>query len=106
MTRPVRQQRRKFITQTAALSAAAASGTLGFPAIVRGQGGPLKLGVLHPVTGPLAYSGNLSRLGAQARDRRDQRSGRPQGARRSEARADARPTRIRAPRWGSRRSRR
>ena len=65
MTRPVRQQRRKFIQQTAALSAAAASGTLGFPAIVRGQGGPLKLGVLHPVTGPLAYSGNLSRLGAR-----------------------------------------
>ncbi len=65
MTRPVRQQRRKFIQQTAALSVAAASGTLGFPAIVRGQGGPLKLGVLHPVTGPLAYSGNLSRLGAK-----------------------------------------
>ena len=65
MTRPVRQHRRKFIKQTAALSAAAATGTLGFPAIVRSQGGPLKLGVLHPVTGPLAYSGNLSRLGAK-----------------------------------------
>ena len=65
MTRPVRQHRRKFIKQTAALSAAAATGTLGFPAIVRSQGGPLKVGVLHPVTGPLAYSGNLSRLGAK-----------------------------------------
>jgi len=32
---------------------------------VRSQGGPLKVGVLHPVTGPLAYSGNLSRLGAK-----------------------------------------
>jgi branched-chain amino acid transport system substrate-binding protein len=63
-TRPT-QPRRKFIQQTAALSAAAAAGTLGFPAIVRGQGGPLKVGVLHPVTGPLAYSGNLSRLGAR-----------------------------------------
>jgi branched-chain amino acid transport system substrate-binding protein len=65
MTRPVRQHRRKFIQQTAALSAAAATGALGFPAIVRSQGGPLKVGVLHPVTGPLAYSGNLSRLGAK-----------------------------------------
>src|SRR5262245_720301 len=60
-----RLQRRTFIKQGAALSAAAAAGTLGFPAIVRGQSGPLKVGILHPVTGPLAYSGQLSRLGAQ-----------------------------------------
>jgi len=65
MASPARQHRRKFIQQTAALSAAAATGTLGFPALVRSQGGPLKVGVLHPVTGPLAYSGNLSRLGAK-----------------------------------------
>src|SRR5262245_27998760 len=58
------QQRRTFIKQGAALSAAAAAGALGFPAIVRGQAGPLKVGILHPVTGPLAYSGQLSRLGA------------------------------------------
>ena len=64
MTKPV-QQRRKFIKHTAALSAAAATGTLGFPAIVRGQSGPLKIGILHPVTGPLAYSGQQCRLGAQ-----------------------------------------
>ena len=64
MTKPV-QQRRKFIKHTAALSAAAATGTLGFPAIVRGQSGPLKVGVLHPVTGALAYSGQHCRLGAQ-----------------------------------------
>ena len=64
MTKPV-QQRRKFIKHTAALSAAAATGTLGFPAIVRGQSGPLKIGILHPVTGPLSYSGQLCRLGAQ-----------------------------------------
>jgi branched-chain amino acid transport system substrate-binding protein len=57
--------RRKFLKQSAALSAAAAAGTLGFPAVVRGQSAPIKIGVLHPVTGPLAYSGNLSRLGAQ-----------------------------------------
>jgi len=57
--------RRTFLKRGAALSAAAATGTLGFPAIVRGQSGPIKIGVLHPVTGALAYSGQLSRLGAQ-----------------------------------------
>jgi len=55
--------RRKFLSQSAAITAATAS--LGFPAIVRGQSGPVKVGILHPVTGPLAYSGGLSRLGAQ-----------------------------------------
>ena len=64
MTRPV-QQRRTFIKKSAALSAAAAAGSLGFPAIVRGQSGPLKVGILHPVTGPLSYSGQLCRLGAR-----------------------------------------
>jgi branched-chain amino acid transport system substrate-binding protein len=62
MNKPHRQQRREFVQAAAALSAA---GALGFPALVRGQSGPIKVGVLHPVTGPLAYSGQLSRLGAQ-----------------------------------------
>jgi branched-chain amino acid transport system substrate-binding protein len=57
-----RQNRRQFLKQSAALSAGAA---LGFPAIGRAQSGPVKIGVLHPVTGFLAYSGNLCRLGAQ-----------------------------------------
>lgn len=57
-----RHARRRFLKMSAALSAGA---TLGFPAIVRAQSGPLKIGILHPVTGFLAYSGNLSRLGAQ-----------------------------------------
>ena len=56
------QNRRQFLKQSAALSAGAA---LGFPAIGRAQSGPVKIGVLHPVTGFLAYSGNLCRLGAQ-----------------------------------------
>ena len=59
MTRP---QRRQFLKRSAALSAGAA---LGFPAVLRAQSGPVKVGVLHPVTGFLAYSGNLCRLGAQ-----------------------------------------
>ena len=57
--------RREFLRRSAAVTAAAATGLAGFPAIVRGQTGPVKIGVLHPVTGPLAYSGGLSRLGAQ-----------------------------------------
>lgn len=54
------QQRRQFLVNTAALAASAA-----LPLGARGQGAPVKLGVLHPVTGFLAYSGNLSRLGAR-----------------------------------------
>jgi branched-chain amino acid transport system substrate-binding protein len=61
----VKQNRRTFIKQSAALSAAAATGSLGFPAIVRAQSGPVKVGIIHPVTGPLAYSDNLCRLGAR-----------------------------------------
>src|SRR5215471_10832062 len=57
-----RSNRRTFLKRSAALSAGAA---LGFPAVVRAQSGPVKIGVLHPVTGFLAYSGNLCRLGAQ-----------------------------------------
>jgi len=58
----IRSNRRKFLKDSAALSAGAA---LGFPAIARAQSGPVKVGVLHPVTGFLAYSGNLCRLGAR-----------------------------------------
>ncbi|MDB5806641.1 MAG: Extracellular ligand-binding receptor [Betaproteobacteria bacterium] len=54
-------QRRQFLMNTAALAATAA-----LPLGARAQGAPaIKVGVLHPVTGALAYSGNLSRLGAQ-----------------------------------------
>ena len=54
------QQRRQFLVNTAALAASAA-----LPLGAWGQGVPVKVGVLHPVTGFLAYSGNLSRLGAR-----------------------------------------
>jgi len=60
-TQPGRQ-RREFIKRSAALAAA---GIAGFPVLVRAQSGPVKVGILHPVTGALAYSGGLSRLGAQ-----------------------------------------
>jgi len=59
MTAP-KPKRRQFLLNTAAL---AATGAL--PLGARAQGAPaIKVGVLHPVTGALAYSGNLSRLGA------------------------------------------
>ncbi len=58
------QPRRRFLRNSAALSAAAAAGTLGFPGLLGAQAPAVKIGVLHPVTGALAYSGNLCRVGA------------------------------------------
>jgi branched-chain amino acid transport system substrate-binding protein len=54
------KKRRQFLVNTAALAVSAA-----LPIGARGQAATVKIGVLHPVTGFLAYSGNLSRLGAQ-----------------------------------------
>ena len=55
-------KRRDFLTASAATVAA---GTLGFPAILRAQAKTFKIGLVHPVTGFLAYNGQQSRLGAQ-----------------------------------------
>ena len=51
--------RRAFLATTALGAAAAA-----MPSVVRAQGAGVKLGVLHPVTGALSYSGQQGRLGA------------------------------------------
>ncbi|MGH7005044.1 MAG: ABC transporter substrate-binding protein, partial [Alphaproteobacteria bacterium] len=48
----------------AASTAAAATAGFGFPAILRAQAAPVKVGVQHPITGFLAYSGNQCRAGA------------------------------------------
>jgi branched-chain amino acid transport system substrate-binding protein len=56
--------RRKFLKTTALTAAAAASGTLPAPSILRAQGAAVKLGILHPVSGALSYSGTQGRLGA------------------------------------------
>src|SRR5215470_6592286 len=53
--------RRRFL-HTTALGAAAA---LSAPAVLRAQGAPVKIGVLHPVSGALSYSGQQGRIGAQ-----------------------------------------
>ena len=65
MTHRTARTRRTFLKQSAALSGALAAGTLGAPLIGRAQAPAIKLGVLHPVTGPLSYSGQLCRLGAR-----------------------------------------
>src|SRR5215472_13787860 len=52
--------RRRFL-QSSALGAAA----LAAPAVLRAQGAPVKIGVLHPVSGALSDSGQQGRLGAQ-----------------------------------------
>src|SRR5260370_1740413 len=52
--------RRRFL-QSSALGAAA---FLHAPAVLRAQGAAVKVGVLHPVSGALSYSGQQGRLGA------------------------------------------
>src|SRR5512133_2639433 len=57
--------RRKLVQTTAVGAAAAATGLINAPALVRAQVSPVKLGVLHPVSGALSYSGQQGRIGAQ-----------------------------------------
>jgi branched-chain amino acid transport system substrate-binding protein len=56
--------RRRFLQSTAS-GAASAAGLLHAPAVLRAQGAAVKVGVLHPVSGALSYSGQQGRLGAQ-----------------------------------------
>ncbi len=55
----VRISRRGFVAGTAA----AAAGSLGFPLIGGAQAASVKVGMIHPVTGFVAYNGQQSRLG-------------------------------------------
>jgi branched-chain amino acid transport system substrate-binding protein len=56
---------RRRLLQTTGLGAAAAAGEiLSMPPCLRAQGVVVKLGVLHPVSGALSYSGQQGRLGA------------------------------------------
>ena len=52
--------RRRFL-QSTALAAAGLSA----PSVLRAQGAAVKIGVLHPVSGALSYSGQQGRIGAQ-----------------------------------------
>lgn len=51
--------RRHFMGQSAVAASA-----LAFPLVGGAQPKPIKVGVLHPVTGALAYSGQQCRMGA------------------------------------------
>src|SRR5277367_61218 len=61
--RSLHLSRRTFLRGTA-LSAAASVSLLHSPAVLRAQGAAVKIGVLHPVSGALSYSGQQGRLGA------------------------------------------
>ena len=59
-----RVTRRRLLQTTATGAAVAAAGLVDAPALLRAQGAAVKLGVLHPVSGALSYSGQQGRLGA------------------------------------------
>ena len=54
-----RNSRRQFMVQSAATAS-----VLAFPLVAGAQPKAIKIGVLHPVTGALAYSGQQCREGA------------------------------------------
>jgi branched-chain amino acid transport system substrate-binding protein len=56
--------RRRLLQTTARGAAAMAAGLLPAPAVLRAQGTSVKIGVLHPVSGALSYSGQQGRIGA------------------------------------------
>jgi branched-chain amino acid transport system substrate-binding protein len=52
-----------MLTRRTVLTSAAA--TLAMPAVLRAQAATVKIGLIHPVSGALAYGGQLCRLGGQ-----------------------------------------
>jgi branched-chain amino acid transport system substrate-binding protein len=62
MSGPILSVTRRRFLQTTALGATVA---LHAPAVLRAQGAPIKVGILHPVSGALSYSGQQGRIGAQ-----------------------------------------
>ena len=53
------------MTRRLILQAGAASAALGVPGILLAQSTPIKIGLIHPVSGFLAYNGGQGRLGCQ-----------------------------------------
>jgi branched-chain amino acid transport system substrate-binding protein len=64
MSRPYSSVSRRQFVQSTGLGAVAAVGLVSAPAVLRAQGAAVKVGVLHPVSGALSYSGQQGRLGA------------------------------------------
>jgi branched-chain amino acid transport system substrate-binding protein len=56
--------RRRFLAGTTWGAIVAATGSMAAPSLLRAQGAGVKVGVLHPVTGALSYSGQQGRIGA------------------------------------------
>ncbi|GIK80770.1 MAG: branched-chain amino acid ABC transporter substrate-binding protein [Alphaproteobacteria bacterium] len=63
--RPLNVSRRKFLQSSAAGAALAATGSVAMPGVLRAQAAPIKVGILQPVTGALAYDGQQGRIGAE-----------------------------------------
>jgi branched-chain amino acid transport system substrate-binding protein len=59
-----RLNRRQFLQTSALGTIASATGVVAAPAVLRAQGAPVKVGILHPVSGALSYSGQQGRVGA------------------------------------------
>src|ERR1700690_951189 len=59
-----RLSRRRFLASAAIGVAAAGTGSVARPSVLCAQGAVVKLGLLHPVTGALSYSGQQGRIGA------------------------------------------
>jgi branched-chain amino acid transport system substrate-binding protein len=62
--RAMKVSRRAFL-QTGAAGGAVAAGTLAMPAVLRAQAPAVKVGILQPITGALAYDGQQGRMGAE-----------------------------------------
>jgi len=56
--------RRRFLAGTALGAAAMTTGSVAMPSVLRAQAPGVKVGLLHPVTGALSYSGQQGRIGA------------------------------------------
>src|ERR1700726_2731430 len=64
MSRPYSSVSRRRFLQSPGLGAVAAAGIVNAPVVSRAQAAAVKVGVLHPVSGALSYSGQQGRLGA------------------------------------------
>jgi branched-chain amino acid transport system substrate-binding protein len=64
MSRPYSSVSRRRFLQSTGLGAVAAVGLVNAPVVSRAQAAAVKVGVLHPVSGALSYSGQQGRLGA------------------------------------------
>ena len=64
MSRPYSSVSRRRFLQSTGLGAVAVAGLVNAPVVSRAQAAAVKVGVLHPVSGALSYSGQQGRLGA------------------------------------------